>query len=127
MNHIPQPETTYHVPIRLSRLNSFAGASAAAVTCGSDTVSLASAAATATAIAEAHAIAASYIYADCAADEGSYACTNADTLVTDAAYAVAEAFANSWAGALTCDGCYVNVDRAAEAIGSILVEAASSA
>ena len=38
-----------------------------------------------------------------------------------------QAFASSWADAVSCDNCYVDVDAATESIGSVLVTAATSA
>lgn len=103
-----------------------AGASAAAWSCG-DSVAIVELEVTAKALAEATAVAVSFAYAECEVD-GGYACSVASTEIEQTAYAVAHSYASLWAGALTCkDTCSVNVDAVAEAVGDILVKAATDA
>lgn len=105
-----------------------AGAEAASWTCG-DSVSITELETTARALAQATAIACSYSFASCKVDDG-FACAFADTEIKQAAWAVATAYADMWAGAYSCPGkesCEVTADAVAEAIGSILVTAATEA
>jgi hypothetical protein len=82
---------------------------------------------TAKALAEATAVAISYAYASCKVN-GGYACAVAGTEIKETAYAVARSYASLWAGAIRCkDKCNVGVDAVVEAVGSILVKAASDA
>lgn len=105
-----------------------AGSKAAAWTCG-DSVAITQAQTTAAALANATAQACSLAYASCEVD-GGYACAFAGTEIKQAARAVARAFAELWAGAYTCPSdvsCGVSVDAVTEAVGTILVKAASEA
>jgi hypothetical protein len=103
-----------------------AGASAAAWTCGKS-VAIAQAEATAKALAEATAVAISLAYASCEVN-GGFACAFAATSIEESARAVAKAYATLWAGAYTCKNtCSVSVDAVAQAVGSILVKAATDA
>jgi hypothetical protein len=82
---------------------------------------------TAKALAKATAVAISYAYASCKVN-GGYACAVAGTEIKETAYAVARSYASLWAGAIRCkDKCNVNVDAMVEAVGSILVKAATDA
>lgn len=104
----------------------YAGASAAAWSCG-DSVSIAELEVTAHALAKATAVALSYAYSSCEVDDG-WACSSAGTEIKQTATAVAQAYADLWAGAYTCeDTCTVEADAVVEAVGSVLVTAASDA
>lgn len=101
---------------------------AIAFTCGDQALARAEAEATAKAIASATAVAVSKIHANCTADNGAFACIEADTFITESASTVAKAFANAWAGGITCDdSCTVEADAATSTIETILVNATSSA
>ena len=103
----------------------FAGANAATFSCG-DSVAIADLEVSASAIAKALAIAISFAYAECEVD-GGYACAYAATEVEEVAEAVAFAYAESLVGAWTCEGCDATVQVVAEALGSVLVKAATDA
>jgi hypothetical protein len=103
-----------------------AGAKATAWTCGKS-VSIIDLELTASALAEATAVAISYAYAKCEVD-GGFACAHAATKIKETAYAVAKAYATLWAKSIRCKRkCKVEVDVVVEAVGSILVKAASKA
>ena len=103
-----------------------AGASAAAWTCG-DSVAIVELEVTAKALAEATAIAFSYAFVDCKVD-GGWTCAFASSDIEQTARATATAYAELWAGAYTCkDTCSVEVDAVVEAVGDILVKAATEA
>jgi hypothetical protein len=104
-----------------------AGASAASWTC-SDYVDIAEAEATSKAVAKAVAEAISVAYVDCFVSEGGYVCADASTTISVWVGAVAKAWAGAWARAVTCvDTCKVSVDVVVEAVGHILVDAATEA
>lgn len=104
-----------------------ASAGAGAYTCGKKAVAYADTSVTAKALAHAMAVAVSYVHVSCESAEGGYACADVGTHIQTSAKAVAEAYANAWAGAVACDECKVNVDAAVSSIETILVEAATSA
>jgi hypothetical protein len=104
-----------------------AGASAASWTC-KDSVAIAEAEATSKAVAKAAAEAVSLAFPACLTDEGSYLCTVAGSSVSIWVGAVVRAWAGAWARAVTCpDTCKVSVDVIVEAVGHILVDAATDA
>ena len=103
------------------------GADATTLACGPIAITAAAAKSVAVAIATAQAEAVAHVFADCQADEGGFACAEAGAFVEEAAFAVAFAFAESWATAVTCDGCFVQVDKVSEEIAGILVEASAEA
>jgi hypothetical protein len=104
-----------------------AGASAASWTCG-DSVDIAEAEATSKAVAKAVAEAVSVAFADCFLTEGGYLCGEAGTSISVWVAAVAKAWAGAWARAVTCrDKCNIEVDKVVEAVGHILVDAATDA
>lgn len=112
------------------RFGSCADASALTWTC-EDSVAIAELEVTASSLAEATAEAVSFAYAECAITEGvddGYACTSADTNIAVWVEAVARAYATLWAGAYSCtETCQVEIEAVAEAVGSVLVDAATSA
>jgi hypothetical protein len=104
-----------------------AGASAAAWTCG-EYVDIEEAEDTARALAKASAVAISYAFADCTADEGGWLCGIAGTEISVWVEAVVRAWAGVWAGAYTCtDSCFVEIEVVVDAVTHILADAASSA
>jgi outer membrane protein assembly factor BamB len=104
-----------------------AGASAATWTCG-DSVAISEVEVTARALAKAAAVALSYAYLDCAADEGWFQCLYGKTGISVWVEAVARAWAEALAGAYTStDTCSVEVEVVVDAVAHILADAASSA
>jgi hypothetical protein len=105
-----------------------AGVSAASWTCG-DYVDIAEAEATSKAVAKAVAEAVSLAYVNCFSSiDGGYVCAEAGTSISVWVGAVAKAWAGAWARAVTCvDTCKVSVDVVVEAVGHILVDAATDA
>jgi hypothetical protein len=104
-----------------------AGASAASWTCG-DNVAIAEAEATSKAVAKAVAEAVSLAYVNCFSSDGGYVCGETGTSIAIWVGAVAKAWAGAWARAVTCpDKCTVSVDVVVEAVGHILVDAATDA
>jgi hypothetical protein len=104
-----------------------AATSAAAWSCG-NSVAVANLEVTASHLAKATAEAISLAYVNCRVDDGGYVCASADSSVSVWVDAVAQAWASSWSAAITCkDKCKVNVDSAVDAVGTILVDAATKA
>jgi hypothetical protein len=109
----------------------FAGAEAAAWTCG-DSAAYADVEVSARALAKAAATAISFAYAQCKLENG-WACAVAGTEISETARAVAVAYASLWAGAdngAICGAdstCSVSVDAVAVAVGDVLVTACSEA
>jgi hypothetical protein len=104
-----------------------AGASAASWTCG-DSVAIADAEATSKVVAKAVAEAVSLAYPDCSTDEGGYICESVTFSASFWVEAAVRAWAGAWARAVTCpDKCTVSVDVVVEAVGHILVDAATDA
>jgi hypothetical protein len=104
-----------------------AGASAASWTCG-DYVDIAEAEATAKAVAKAVAEAISVAFAECFSDDGGYVCADAGTSIAVWVEATARAWAGAWVSAVTCtDKCNVSIDVIVDAVGHILVDAATDA
>jgi hypothetical protein len=104
-----------------------AAASAAAWSCG-DSVAVAELEVTAEALAKATAEAASLAYANCSVDEGGYVCVLTFTSISAWVEAVVRAWAEAWAVAIDCqDRCFVDVEAVVDAVGKILVDAATEA
>jgi hypothetical protein len=104
-----------------------AGAGAAAWTCGDQAVAIAEVEVTAKAVASATATALSFVWAQCDVDERGYACAAAGTWIEETAHAVAVAYADLWAVAISCDTCEVSIDVAVSSISTILVQASTDA
>jgi hypothetical protein len=67
-------------------------------------------------------------YANCKVYTGGYVCTSASSSVSVWMEAVAQAWAEAWAVAIQCKTrCSLNVEDVVDAVGKILVEAASDA
>ena len=79
------------------------------------------------AIAYVMAEATSYIFADCYLDWEGFACAEAGTRIAETAHAVAVAYADIWAKAVSCKTCKVSVDSWVLAVSEILAKAASKA
>jgi hypothetical protein len=104
-----------------------AGASAASWTC-KDYVDVAEAEDTARKVAKAVAEAVSLAYVNCFSSDGGFVCGAASSEISVWVGATARAWAGAWARAVTCtDKCNVSVDVVVEAVGKILVDAATDA
>jgi hypothetical protein len=113
--------------ISASRDDCHAAASAAAWSCR-NSVAIAELEDTAEALAEATAEAISLAYAHCEVDTGGYVCASASSSISVWVDAVARAWAEAWAVAIQCKNrCSLNVEDAVDAVGTILVKAATDA